>query len=926
MNQPNELRIRYLNVQHYTAEKEPALARHLTENNPDIILITSTSRPKINPIKILSYNTFTVNKTDERHAGCAIAIKKGIQFEIKNDFCHDTIGATIQTSKGPVVVMTSYAPPRNHQIPQQDLEYLIRNNYPTILAGDLNAQHSLFGYRSSSNAKGKQLAQHVYKNRINHIGPPFPTFHTRRSATTPDCILTNNKFFLNYHITPGGIGPSDHVTVDILITTNVINAPCRPIPDIKNTNWDTYKESLEAAPEINLDNKTALDLANEIKTLYNQLEQAKTAATPIKTQNIKNNFNRTAKFRRLSKILDRYNTQLQTTGLTPHLDIVIKETQNRLIQEGNICKLNWWENQITKIEQAANNNITFWKQIKINKGGSKQHNLPHLVIQENGRTKTAKTDKEKTEFFTKFWSNISQITEEENNNFCRDTEQRVNTHLSQNTHKTTPKWKIDLSTIKNEQGQLPFDDLDTKLNIKSLANKAPGPSKLKKPHYTNIPQNITNNITHIFNCCYALGLYPKQFKHAEVILIPKAEGSLKDPANYRPISLLNFLGKVFAKILNNKLITHLDNHGIIKESQHGFRKRRSSVTLIANLYERIAREKAGNRKTLVTLVLRDVKKAFDKVWHNGLIYKLMQSRIDTPMIRILSNFLHDRKAQIRVNEEMGEIFQLKAGVPQGDVLSPTLYLIMCNDFPNPTRNNQSKNFCHQYADDFTQVIISKFNTKINNAHKETHIQHVQDEILKQNTFDKTWKITTNMNKFQIIHIGVKIMPPVHIQNTIIPHTTTAKLLGLKFSNYNFFTKQVTSNVNRAKAELKNLYKFKHINWKLKLRLYKALVLPLLTYPIVPLNACSKAQVKKLQTVQNKAIKWICNEYWPTICPLQQRHEDLKLEFLNDRIKRLAEGVWYRILEENANFIQETMELLTQNPHTWFPSSYMATFN
>ena len=107
---PNELRIRYLNVQNYTEEKEPALARHLTENNPDIILITSTSRQKNNPIKLLSYNTFSVNKNDERHAGCAIAIKKGIQFEIKKDFCYDTIGATIQTSKGPIVVMTSYAP------------------------------------------------------------------------------------------------------------------------------------------------------------------------------------------------------------------------------------------------------------------------------------------------------------------------------------------------------------------------------------------------------------------------------------------------------------------------------------------------------------------------------------------------------------------------------------------------------------------------------------------------------------------------------------------------------------------------------------------------------------------------------------------------------------------------------------------------
>ena len=696
--------------------------------------------------------------------------------------------------------------------------------------------------------------------------------------------------------------------------------------DTKNTNWDIFKEKLANAPEINLENKTALDLANEIKNLYSQLEEAKTAATPIKTQYIKNNLNRTAKFKRLSKILDRYSKQLLTTGLTPHLDRVIKETQLRLLQEGNICKLKWWENQISKIEQASSNNSTFWKQIKINKGGSKRHTLPHLITQENGRQVVAKTDKDKTKIFTNFWSNITQITEEENEHFCADTELRVNTVLNQNSDKITPKWNINLNSIRNNQGILPFDNQDTKHNITTLANKAPGPSKLRKSHYANIPQNIINNITHIFNCCYALGLYPNQFKHAEIILIPKAEGSLKDPANYRPISLINFLGKVFAKLLNKKLVTHLETHNIIKESQHGFRKKRSSTTLITNLYERIAREKAGNRKTLVTLVLRDVKKAFDKVWHNGLIYKLIQTGIDTPMIRILANFLHNRKAHIRLNKEKGDTFNLTAGVPQGDVLSPTLYLIMCNDFPHPTRNNQSKNFCHQYADDFTQVIVSKFNTNITHTHKELHIQNVQDEITKQNDFDKTWKITTNMNKFQIIHIGIKVIPPVIVNDTIIPHTTTAKLLGLKFSNYNFFTKQINANKNRANAELKKLYKFRHLNRKLKLRLYKALVLPLLTYPVIPINACSKSQMKKLQTVQNKAVKWICNEHWPIICPLRQRHEELRLEYLSDRIKRLAEGVWYKVTEENANFIRETMDLPPQNPHHWFPSSYMATFN
>ena len=151
----------------------------------------------------------------------------------------------------------------------------------------------------------------------------------------------------------------------------------------------------------------------------------------------------------------------------------------------------------------------------------------------------------------------------------------------------------------------------------------------------------------------------------------------------------------------------------------------------------------GKEDTIVTIVLRDVKKAFDKVWHKGLIYKLIQTGIEEPLLRILSNFLQNRKARIRVNKTIGDTFDLHAGVPQGDVLSPTLFLVMCNDYPQPTQNNQSKNFCKQYADDFTQVIITKFDRNINNARKEIHKRNVIEEIEKQNAYERLWKIKIN---------------------------------------------------------------------------------------------------------------------------------------------------------------------------------------
>ena len=84
----------------------------------------------------------------------------------------------------------------------------------------------------------------------------------------------------------------------------------------------------------------------------------------------------------------------------------------------------------------------------------------------------------------------------------------------------------------------------------------------------------------------------------------------------------------------------------------------------------------------------------------------MNTGINENLLRIIANFLHNRKAYVRVNNYKSETFNLKAGVLQGDVLSPTLFLIISNDYPEPTQNNTQKNTAFQYADDFTQVIIS----------------------------------------------------------------------------------------------------------------------------------------------------------------------------------------------------------------------------
>ena len=922
---PVKLNIKYNNVQHWTDEKAQGLAAHLTINNPDVILIASTSRRSHQTkIKIPGYNVHSTNKMDEMSAGVAIAIKKSIKYKILNNFQLDTIAAKIETSDGEIIIMTNYSPPRRNLLPTEDLLYAIRNNLPVIIAADINARHSLFGYSRPFNEKGRELNRMILRNKIQHLGPTFDTFFHRNGSSKPDIILANNKFYHNYQISPAGLGPTDHLTMDIQISARPLLIRCDPREHIKDTNWENFKQILQQDPLINIDGQSSQKIEEEIGNLYTSMQNAKKETTPIIHIRRLNNLKHSVKFKRLTKILDYYAEKLRTTGRTPYLNTVISRTQALLIDEGNAMKYLWWAEQIDKIEKATKDNKKFWKHIKFAKGDIRPRTPTLESTDEQGNTTSADSTQDKLTLFTNIWSQIWTIDPRVNNNFCRVTEEEVNQDLEDSREQLEEKTIIQLDSIRCENGELPFHNFDVRMAIKQLKDRAPGPSKLRKVHFSHLPDNIITNITHIINCSYATGKFPKQLKEANIVMAHKTGSDAKNPLNYRPISLLNILAKIYSKLMNNKLLDHLENNNILRESQYGFRKKRGTASLLSQLYERVARAKS-HKKTLVTLVLRDVKKAFDKVWIKGLIFKL--KKINTPLhlLRLIISYLNNRVAKIVLNGEQGREFRLETGVPQGDVLSPTLFLLLTNDYPLPTNEGNKKNFILQFADDITQIIITKFNGVINNNKKTIHNENVTEEIIKQNEYERKWKITTNMQKFVVIAIGNRKMPNIVINNTIIEYKLKAKLLGMKISYNNFFSAQVKGNVKNAKDALYKLYRFRNLKRTLKIRLYKSLVMPLLVYPAAPLNMCSDNQMYELQKVQNKGIRWIANEYYPIICNLEEKTNTYKIEPIKERIRRLAEGIWSKLEDLQTATFQETLDLEFLQPHGWFPSSYGRTF-
>ena len=188
---------------------------------------------------------------------------------------------------------------------------------------------------------------------------------------------------------------------------------------------------------------------------------------------------------------------------------------------------------------------------------------------------------------------------------------------------------------------------------------------------------------------------------------------------------------------------------------------------ILKLYELIALNQLSRDQC--NIICRDVAKAFDKVWHRGLKYKILQFQLSDIVEKILCSFLDDHTVQIKMFGKLSLKFDLKSGVPQGSILSLTLFIFYTADMPPPGPGATDILF----ADDVTQVIEYPHHSKRFLARK------TEREVERINKFERKWKIKTNRNKFQLLSISKLKPAEVRRQNRIVNSSDHISMLGFE---------------------------------------------------------------------------------------------------------------------------------------------------
>ena len=418
--------------------------------------------------------------------------------------------------------------------------------------------------------------------------------------------------------------------------------------------------------------------------------------------------------------------------------------------------------------------------------------------------------------------------------------------------------------------------------IKSLnPNKAHGWDEISVRMIKLSDVSLVLPLKIIFTNCLRRGLFPEIWKYANVVPVHKKnEKNLKE--NYCPISLLPIFGKMLEKLIYDSLYSHLMSHELLNPNQSGFRPGDSTVNQLLSITHTMFKAFDCNPPLDVRSVYLDISKAFDRVWHDGLIYKLKRCGVSGQLLFLIQSFLKDRKQRTVLNGQSSNWGDISAGVPQG----PLFFLVYINDLAVGLKCNVKL-----FADDTSLfTVVEDSNTAANDMNHDLDLisqwAHTWRMSFNPDPQKQAVELTFSRKKIQIDH------PVILFNNIPVKKVVEHKHLGIILDSKLSFSAHIKSAISKTRKGISLLkYLSNYLPRHTLNELYKLYVRPHLDYGDViyhiPAKVCDLSQnivlpnlMDKLESVQYSAALAVTGTWRGT--SREKLYTDLGWESLSSR--------------------------------------------
>ena len=763
------------------------LEAHNSVSNYDIISICETSiNDSVNlPDVMLENYSFipSQNHGNSKHGGVGIFYKNTLPVKVREDLSlHDTIVLELKFGRKKIFFTVLYRSPAYNLGSPQFENFLLNfknlyenikkeNPYTTFFTGDFNGHSQYWWNKGDTNPEGKEIEELTSLLGLTQLINEPTNFEPHKNPSCIDLIFTDQpNIVLN-----SGTKPSLDNYCHHQIIFCRINFKIPPPPPFKRKIWKygranvplikraisdyPWRLNLNSNPDPNcqvtLFTETILNIVSNF--VPNETVKITPRDPPWITKPLKTLLN---KQKRLYRNFKRH-------GYKPEDKIRVDNFNADCMIAINNAKETYLGNIGNQLADPNTSQKTYWKILNKVMNKCRAPKIPPLLV----NNKFIVNCKEKViEFAILFSEQCSPLT---NNstlpNFAYITNARLNNIVIS---------EVEIITL--------IRNLNT--------GKASGPDGLSAHMLHMCDDTIAVPLKIIFESILSTGVYPDLWKSANVSPIHK-KSDKQIINNYRPISLLPICSKLFEKIIFNQLYSFFNDNHLITKNQSGFRAGDSTTNQLIELVNEIQKSFDDRCSFEVRSVFLDISKAFDKVWHEGLIFKLKQNGICGPLIDLLGNYLKNRKQRVVINGSYSNYFQIKSGVPQGSVLGPLLFLIYINDLEKEIKSN-----IKFFADDTMIFSVVRDPTRTANE--------LNQDLQTINIWAHQWKLSFNpdINKQAVEvlfshKIQKTIHPPIYFNDAEVVRVNEHKHLGLILDSKLSFSQHVNEKIKIARKGL-----------------------------------------------------------------------------------------------------------------------------